>query len=122
MRALKCKVLMLSTKIDPKEPGKFFYRQNRWKHIDEEQIGMLKLHKKANYDKIFKLKRKFYFSSKPRMNLPQPPNIPKYCNFSKNSDEVPFLSTTPNQFLKKEAKIKELCYLLTQEEIEMVIT
>jgi hypothetical protein len=52
MRALKCKVLMLSTKIDPKEPGKFYYRNNRWKEIDTEQLSLMKMHKKNRHKKI----------------------------------------------------------------------
>ena len=52
MRALKCKVLLLSTKIDPKEPGKFYYRQNRWKKIDLEQSIQLRTQKDKRENKI----------------------------------------------------------------------
>lgn len=111
---------MLSTKIDPKEPGKFIYRKNRWKHIDGEELALLKIQKGRRHQKIADLKHKFYFRSKPKFNVPQIGEKVKLCKFSKNSNLVPYLSTTPNEKLRKEAKIKELCNLLTSKEIELV--
>ena len=70
MRSLKCKALLLSTKIDPTEPGKFFYRQNRWKKFDGEQLESLEKVAERRFLRMQDLKEKFYFRSQPKLSLP----------------------------------------------------
>ena len=53
----------MSTKIDPSEPGKFFYRQNRWKKFDSEQLESLEKVAEKRFLRMKDLKEKFYFKS-----------------------------------------------------------
>lgn len=110
MRKLRCKVLMLTKEIKPKEPGHAIYRINRMKKIDAKTA----LNEELRYSKamldIKEGKRSKFVNSKPHITER---NTVRYKS-------TPFLSNTPQELLRNDHKIEEICSSLNKEEIELV--
>lgn len=142
MRSLKCKVLMFIRMFGEKEAGKAFYRERRWKKIEEEKKKFNEKKKNNIQFNIKNKKRKFYFASKKKFTrnfinrntlkdnfkVVGKDKEKKLCSSHSDfrsllgrNESYPFLSLTNQDLLRHPDKIKIICEKLKSSEINLVI-